>query len=647
MTEQTRPRTDDLQVDELEARMRLALAPPFAAEVVEFDDETTVGNLYLVCDVEGCLRMQQRQHRLCGTHNERWRKRDRQALAEFHAAPGPTPRPEQIVLGGLGPRQRVEVGLALQLAAARPAEHGRRVRPVDARQLIAVLEKHRDRSILVEDDLLSKELSRHAHGALTALRQSLEDFIRPPDPAAEFDRDVWRLRYMGVPAGVGQDGRLRFDAIPQPWLRQLVKRFMRWRIATGRSYPQLNRDITALQRLADALAAQAGPQATVEQFTRETIEAYLAMLVRLGLRESSRSYDISSVATFLRTVRQHDWQPDLAAGAGVFPGDHPARPSALPRALSEFVMAQIESPQALAKLAQPHRLIMQILIGTGLRITDAYRLEIDCLVRDAQGAPYLRYRNHKMKREAIVPIDEQLANAVDQQQRTVLAELPTATCLAPSRGSRDGSKPCSPSPAGVRISAWQEEIGLHDEQGRPFRFTAHQLRHTYGTRLINSDVPQEVVRRLLDHESPEMTARYARLSDKTIRRHWERARKVNIHGETITLEHGSPLSEAAWMKENLGRATMALPNGYCGLPLQQSCPHANACLTCPVFITTPDFLTEHLAHLHATNRLIGEAEAKGQSRVVEMNKQVAGNLENIITAIQDSDAIAAEGLDAR
>jgi hypothetical protein len=85
-----------------------------------------------------------------------------------------------------------------------------------------------------------------------------------------------------------------------------------------------------------------------------------------------------------------------------------------------------------------------------------------------------------------------------------------------------------------------------------------------------------------------MTARYARLRDETIRRHWERARKVNIAGETIILEAGTPLSDAAWMKENLGRATMALPNGYCGLPLQQTCPHANACLTCPVFITTPD-----------------------------------------------------------
>jgi hypothetical protein len=242
-----------------------------------------------------------------------------------------------------------------------------------------------------------------------------------------------------------------------------------------------------------------------------------------------------------------------------------------------------------------------------------------------------------MKRDAVVPIDDQLAAAITDQATTVLNQIPNATLLAPGARSGDGRRPWTPGPISTRINAWQDKIGLHDEHGRPFRFTAHQLRHTYGTRLINADVPQEVVRRLLDHESAEMTAHYARLNDQTIRRHWERARKINIHGDTIALEQNTTLSDAAWMKQNVGRATMTLSNGYCGLPLQQSCPHANACLTCPVFITTPDFLADHLAQLHATRRLIGEAEAKGQTRIVEMNQQIATNLDNIITAIQTPD----------
>jgi integrase len=39
--------------------------------------------------------------------------------------------------------------------------------------------------------------------------------------------------------------------------------------------------------------------------------------------------------------------------------------------------------------------------------------------------------------------------------------------------------------------------------------TPHQWRHTFGTRLVNRDVPLEVVRVLLDHESLEMSSHYA------------------------------------------------------------------------------------------------------------------------------------------
>ena len=75
------------------------------------------------------------------------------------------------------------------------------------------------------------------------------------------------------------------------------------------------------------------------------------------------------------------------------------------------------------------------------------------------------------------------------------------------------------------------------------------------------------MRRILDHDSPQMTAAYARLHDTTVRRHWEAARKVDHTGRTVRLDPDGPLAEAAWAKQRLGRATQALPNGYCGLPV--------------------------------------------------------------------------------
>ena len=149
--------------------------------------------------------------------------------------------------------------------------------------------------------------------------------------------------------------------------------------------------------------------------------------------------------------------------------------------------------------------------------------------------------------------------------------------------------------------------------------TPHQWRHTFATRLTDRNCPQEVIQRLLDHSSPAMVAIYAHLKDKKIRQEWEKATKVNSDGDVVTLDPTHPLNEAIWTNSRLGRATMALPNGYCGLPLTQNCETANQCLTCPMFLTTKDFLPQHRRQRSETARLIAVAEGNGQFRMVQTN----------------------------
>jgi len=277
-----------------------------------------------------------------------------------------------------------------------------------------------------------------------------------------------------------------------------------------------------------------------------------------------------------------------------------------------------------------------ILMRTGLRISDALRLSTDCIVTDTDGAPYLKYVNHKMKRDALVPIDEELRGLLIEQRQRITDRWPGGTLGLFPRPTKnlDGTIPTSSSTYREALYRWLERCDVRDEHGRPVHLTPHQWRHTLGTTLINRDVPQEVVRRILDHDSHAMTAHYARLHDTTVRRHWEQARKVNARGETVTLDPAGPLAEAAWAKQRLSRATQALPNGYCGLPAVRSCPHANACLTCPMFITTPEFLPQHRQHHQQVLQIISAAEARGQTRMVQMNQQVADNLEKIITALE-------------
>ena len=82
------------------------------------------------------------------------------------------------------------------------------------------------------------------------------------------------------------------------------------------------------------------------------------------------------------------------------------------------------------------------------------------------------------------------------------------------------------------------------------------------------------------------------------------------------------------------RIQASLPNGYCGRPPQQQCPHPNACLTCPDFQTTPEFLDIHRRQAHSNKRLIARAEADGQFRLADNFRRVQDSLERIIPALE-------------
>ncbi|WP_372412277.1 hypothetical protein [Streptomyces luteireticuli] len=75
-------------------------------------------------------------------------------------------------------------------------------------------------------------------------------------------------------------------------------------------------------------------------------------------------------------------------------------------------------------------------------------------------------------------------------------------------------------------------------------------------------------------------------------------------------------------------------------------PHTNACLTCPMFITTAKSLPHHRQQRQKILQIISAAEARGQQRLVEMNQQVLGNLDHIITGLDQDDDTSTEAADA-
>ena len=93
-----------------------------------------------------------------------------------------------------------------------------------------------------------------------------------------------------------------------------------------------------------------------------------------------------------------------------------------------------------------------------------------------------------------------------------------------------------------------------------------------------------------------------------------------------------------WIKKNMKAQT--LPDGFCGLPVTQSCPvQGSPCLTCSHLRTTMDFLDVHKKRLEETEKLIENARANGWDRQIETNLPIAENLRKFIRGLEQKKVV--------
>ena len=234
----------------------------------------------------------------------------------------------------------------------------------------------------------------------------------------------------------------------------MTKRWIRLRLSSGLGLEAGGaRPIVAITRFSMFLSAAGVGH--IDRLDRELLERYLADLAAEP-HPQRRSSHIGLLNGLFTAIRQHHWEPALPATAVFFSADHPRRSERLPRALAEHVMIQLEQPANLDRFDNPaYRLITVILMRCGLRVTDALRLRADCITTDADGAPYLRYFNHKMHRDALVPIDPELVELIGIQRQhgtRLLAAARRCCSRAPARTSTATTRSPHP-PTGWRWNA--------------------------------------------------------------------------------------------------------------------------------------------------------------------------------------------------
>ncbi|WP_282775916.1 tyrosine-type recombinase/integrase [Nocardia sp. CC201C] len=215
--------------------------------------------------------------------------------------------------------------------------------------------------------------------------------------------------------------------------------------------------------------------------------------------------------------------------------------------ISESPCVDIELPKAgptperyledeeFAALREPldsfDRLVVDVLIGTGMRLGEAQGLHIEHIdlkrelitIEWAWDKAAKRMKPPKDYERRVIPIGPSLTKILAAAiKKNGLGEPPPVPYVDDGRQVRSGlllahtdGRPFDQDNFRDRFSAAARVAWVEVDSGkrRLGKVRPHDLRHTYASRLVRAKVPLDQVQALLGHSSVRTTQRYARLGE--------------------------------------------------------------------------------------------------------------------------------------
>jgi integrase/recombinase XerD len=180
-------------------------------------------------------------------------------------------------------------------------------------------------------------------------------------------------------------------------------------------------------------------------------------------------------------------------------------PKALPLSDVEAILEAAGSPGT--TLALRDRALLEVLYGTGARISEAVGLDVDDLDLD-EGTVKLRGKGGK---ERLVPVGSFARAAVDAylvrgRPELVATGRGTPAVFLNARGGRLS-----------RQSAWTVLVKAAERAGVTRDVSPHTLRHSFATHLLDGGADVRVVQELLGHASVTTTQVYTLVTVDNLR----------------------------------------------------------------------------------------------------------------------------------
>ena len=338
---------------------------------------------------------------------------------------------------------------------------------------------------------------------------------------------------------------------------------------------------------------------------------------------------IQSVGSFLDAIAEWGW-PEAPARRLIFPRDAPRLPHPLPR----YLPPDQERALLAALETSPNRLRADALLlmrATGMRIGELTLLELDCVHEVPGSGAWLKIPLGKLLTERMVPVDEETVEIID---RITGHRSPGRPLRHPRTGKLADFLLTH---QGRRVSAdtIREELRRAAAEAGLDGVVPHQLRHTYATALVNAGCSLQALMALLGHVSAEMSLRYGRLFDATVRDEYQRALTLAKAQLGPVLPAGrtqlpvAAITSGNWRDAPLIKARLS--GGYClRAAAQGPCAYANICEHCPNFRSEATFLPVLQLQRADTEALAADAAARGWGAEAARHRRLLDRLDLLI-----------------
>jgi len=309
---------------------------------------------------------------------------------------------------------------------------------------------------------------------------------------------------------------------------------------------------------------------------RRHIEPYLnslatAINVKNGevITKADQARRVHTLSSFLTDITEWGWD-EAPARRLVFRSDIPRLPRPLPRYLP--VDADRRLSEALER--SEFRLAADALLlqrACGLRIGELLDLELDCAHEIPGNGAWLKVPLGKLDSERMVPLDDEGVALIDR----IVATRSEGRPLPHPRTGRPAQFLFTHHGRRLGRQALRLELDRAAGIAGLGHVTSHQLRHTFATAMVNAGVSLQSLMALLGHVSAEMSLRYGRLFDQTVRAEYERAldlAKARIGPLPEGPKRIPVASYGDWKAAPAIKARLA--GGYClRAPAQGACPY--------------------------------------------------------------------------